>query len=94
MGLFTSSRKKKSSEDLYAAVPAQPATAPAVEVNTASGVVKIPELDLDKAAAVIEARQRGKMARRKTEGLKAFRIMEDDEGFLAKCLPCLRQKES
>lgn len=100
MGLFTSSRKKKSSTNVNEAPspPAAASTAPeaTVEVTTATGVVAMPALDLDKAAAVIEARQRGKMARRKTEGLKAYRASPDEGGpladFMAKCMPCLQQK--
>jgi len=89
MGLFTG-RKKKSSTDL--AGDAASPSAGSVTISTAGGGVSLPPLDLDKAAAIIEARQRGKMARRKTEGLLAFRAPIDDDSFLAKCLPCLQQK--
>jgi hypothetical protein len=69
------------------------AQSPSVEIPTGNGAVSLPSLDLEHAASVIEARQRGNMARKKTTGLKAHRDMAADQGFmgvLAKCLPCLQ----
>ena len=56
------------------------------------GKPAVPRMNLDEAASKIEARQRGKLARKKTESMKAHRALPADNPFAAllkKCLPCL-----
>ena len=89
MGLLSRSKSKKS--DAPAATV--PAALP-VEEPTASPVKP---LDLDKAAAVIEARARGMQARAKTTGLKAPRDASGEAAsgppeWLLKCMPCIAPK--
>ena len=83
MGLFSKRSNKK--EQAYAS--SGPATTPN----------PVPNLDVDKAAEIIEARARGKLARSKTSNLKAHRAMPNGEenGFFAalgKCFPCVQSK--
>jgi hypothetical protein len=57
----------------------------------AKAPVAMPNLDLEKAASVIESHQRGKIARARTNGLKAHREVPGGPfDALTKCLPCLQ----
>lgn len=52
----------------------------------------VPTIDVDKAAAVIEARHRGNLARKQTSQLMAHREGADSDNPFLKCLPCLAPK--
>ena len=67
-------------------------TPPGGDDGDGKGKSAVPAIDMEAAAAKIEARQRGKMARKKTESMKADRSHYNADPFAAllkKCLPCL-----
>ena len=85
MGIFS---KKKSNAAIESPAPTGGGA------NSAES--SVPSRDVDKAAAVIEARARGKLARTQTSQMKANQAMEaaaaSPFAALCKCLPCLAPK--